>query len=79
MIMATLRASFTTRQRQGALGDHLPDQADPVELEAFLARRRAAEPDKFADLSLTVVKLMGRENTHSIFRVVPRPDISDSP
>ena len=47
-------------QLAASLGDHIPDQADPVELEAFLARRRAAEPDKFADLSLTVVKLMGR-------------------
>ena len=47
-------------QLASGYGDHLPDQPDAVELEAFLARRRAAEPDKFADLSLTVVKLMGR-------------------
>ena len=47
-------------QLAAGLGDHLPDQPDAVALEAFLARRRAAEPDKFADLSLTVVKLMGR-------------------
>ncbi len=42
------------------LGDRLPDQPDAVALEAFLGRRRAAEPDTFADLSLAVVKLMGR-------------------
>lgn len=42
------------------LGDRLPDKPDPVALEAFLERRRKADPDKFADLSLSVVKLIGR-------------------
>jgi VacB/RNase II family 3'-5' exoribonuclease len=41
-------------------GDRLPDEPDAVALEAFLGRRRKADPDKFGDLSLTVVKLMGR-------------------
>jgi ribonuclease R len=37
-------------------------QADPSNeaLEAFLIKRRAAEPARFADLSLSVVKLLGR-------------------
>ena len=42
------------------LGDQLPDKADAAALEAFLARRRKVAPDKFADLSLAVVKLLGR-------------------
>jgi len=47
-------------QLAAGLGDHLPDKPDAVALEAFLARRRDAEPEKFADLSLAVVKLIGR-------------------
>ena len=41
------------------LGEHLPAAADGQALNAFLERRRAADPDKFGDLSLTVVKLLG--------------------
>lgn len=41
-------------------GDALPDAADPRALAAFLARRRAADPPGFADLSLSVLKLLGR-------------------
>ncbi len=42
------------------LSDQLPDKPDAVALEAFLARRRKAAPEKFTDLSLAVVKLIGR-------------------
>lgn len=40
-------------------GDTLPDTPDSVALAGFLSRRRAADPDHFPDLSLTVVKLLG--------------------
>jgi len=42
------------------LGEPLPSKPDAVALEAFLIRRRAAAPEKFADLSLTIIKLIGR-------------------
>ena len=41
------------------VGEVLPDKPDNVSLSAFLARRRAADPEHFADLSLSVVKLLG--------------------
>ncbi len=41
------------------LGDTLPEQPDAVALAGFLSRRRAADPVRFPDLSLTVVKLLG--------------------
>jgi exoribonuclease-2 len=47
-------------QLAAGLGEELPAMPDAVELEAFLGRRRAAEPEKFADLALAVVKLIGR-------------------
>ena len=40
-------------------GDALPDEPSSVALAEFLRRRRAASPDTFADLSLSVVKLLG--------------------
>jgi len=41
-------------------GVTFPDEPDARALETFLAARRAADPEKFPDLSLSVVKLIGR-------------------
>jgi len=41
-------------------GEQLPEEPDAVALETFLVKRRNAEPEKFPDLSLAVVKLIGR-------------------
>ena len=43
-----------------SLGGALPLLPSASALEAFLVRRRAADPARFADLSLSVVKLLGR-------------------
>jgi exoribonuclease-2 len=42
------------------LGERLPAAPDARALAAFLLRQREAKPDRFADLSLSVVKLLGR-------------------
>ena len=41
------------------LGEKLPAEPSPIALDAFLTKRRLAEPDTFAELSLTIVKLLG--------------------
>ncbi len=40
-------------------GEQLPDAARSAGLAAFLAKRRAADPDHFPDLSLSIIKLIG--------------------
>jgi ribonuclease R len=40
-------------------GTALPAEPDPKALSAFLAARRAADPLRFPDLSLSIVKLLG--------------------
>ena len=42
------------------VGEQLPAQPDAAALSALLVRRKAAEPDRFADISRTVIKLLGR-------------------
>jgi len=40
-------------------GYHLPGEPDSIGLSKFLAKRRAADPVAFPDLSLSVIKLLG--------------------
>jgi len=40
-------------------GEKLPDQPDSGALNLFLQKRKTADPDHYADVSLAVVKLMG--------------------
>ena len=42
------------------LGESLPAEPDGAALSAFLGKRRQEAPDEFPDLSLSVVKLLGR-------------------
>lgn len=42
------------------LGEKLPQEPDPKALETFLVKRKEAAPDLFQELSLTIVKLLGR-------------------
>ena len=44
----------------GDFGDQLPGEPDAPALNAFLVKRRAADPLRFPDLSLTIIKLLGR-------------------
>jgi len=46
-------------QLAAAQGEQLPAQPDSKALNDFLLKRRAADPDHFADLSLAVIKLIG--------------------
>jgi VacB/RNase II family 3'-5' exoribonuclease len=41
-------------------GSHLPDEPDAVALEQWLLRERASDPQQFPDLSVSIVKLLGR-------------------
>ena len=47
-------------QLASTLGEKLPPEPDAAALENFLERRRKADPERFPDLSLSVVKLIGR-------------------
>ena len=46
-------------QLAAAHGETLPPQPDSKALNDFLIKRKAADPDHFADLSLAVIKLIG--------------------
>jgi exoribonuclease-2 len=65
--MASLRRVVRSPQRwqrivevTAGLGGALPPEPDSKALSEFLARRRKADPLRFPDLSLVIVKLMGR-------------------
>ena len=47
-------------QIAASLDEHLPEQPDAKALENFLIKRRRLDPQAFPDLSLTVIKLLGR-------------------
>jgi VacB/RNase II family 3'-5' exoribonuclease len=42
------------------LGEHLPHEPGAKALNKFLEKRRAADPLRFPDLSLSIIKLLGR-------------------
>src|SRR3984893_12148001 len=46
-------------QLAAGLGESLPADPDSKALNDFLVKRRSVDPDHFADLSLTVIKLIG--------------------
>jgi exoribonuclease-2 len=46
-------------QLAAALNEKLPPQPDSKALNDFLLRRKTSDPDHFADLSLSVIKLIG--------------------
>jgi VacB/RNase II family 3'-5' exoribonuclease len=43
-----------------SLGERLPPEPDITELAKFLTKRQNADPERFPDVSLSVVKLLGR-------------------
>jgi VacB/RNase II family 3'-5' exoribonuclease len=64
--VAALRRVLQTPERwdrivalAAGVGERLPAGPDAPALEAFLGRRRAADPVRFPDLSLSIVKLLG--------------------
>ena len=48
------------RRIAAELGSELPSEPDQSALAAFLEERRAADPEHFPDLSLSIIKLIGR-------------------
>jgi exoribonuclease-2 len=65
--MPVLRRVLRTPERWNRItavaegfGDKLPPAPDAKALNEFLMQRRAADPSRFPDLSLTIVKLLGR-------------------
>ncbi|HTV49745.1 MAG TPA: RNB domain-containing ribonuclease [Steroidobacteraceae bacterium] len=65
--LPVLRRVLRTPKRWGRIvalaadhGERLPASPDARALNAFLVQRRVADPVRFADLSLAVIKLLGR-------------------
>lgn len=64
--VSSIRRVVKTPERWGRIvelaakqGEQLPADPDSKALNEFLTKRKAADPDHFADLSLAVIKLMG--------------------
>jgi VacB/RNase II family 3'-5' exoribonuclease len=64
--VSSIRRVVRTPERWGRIvelaakqGERLPADPDSKALNEFLIKRKAADPDHFADLSLAVIKLMG--------------------
>jgi exoribonuclease-2 len=64
--VSSIRRVVKTPERWGRIvelaakqGEQLPAEPDSKALNEFLIKRKGAEPDHFADLSLAVIKLMG--------------------
>ncbi len=55
------------------LGTKLPDVADAKALEAFLGAERKRSPDTFDELSLSIIKLLGR-GEYAVTGTVPRTE-----
>jgi VacB/RNase II family 3'-5' exoribonuclease len=65
--VASLRRVLRSPERWGRIvalaagfGERLPPSPDAVALSAFLHARRLADPARFPDVSLSVIKLLGR-------------------
>lgn len=63
---SSLRRALRSPERWGRIvalaletGEHLPAVPDAIALNAFLAKRRDADPARFPDVSLSVIKLLG--------------------
>jgi exoribonuclease-2 len=64
--VSSIRRVVKTPERWGRIaelaakqGEQLPAEPDSKALNEFLIKRKTADPDRFADLSLAVIKLMG--------------------
>jgi exoribonuclease-2 len=58
-ILRTPRRWTRLVELAASLGFRLPDEPDPIALDKFLDLRRDADPERFPELSVTVVKLLG--------------------
>ncbi len=59
----------------GEQGFTLSDTPDPAGLEKFLTQARVADPLRFPDLSLSIIKLLGLENMLQKSPVIPVPRV----
>jgi exoribonuclease-2 len=59
-VVKTPKNWFRIVQVAREYGDTLPERPDSKALDAFLVKRKEEDPDSFPDLSLTIIKLLGR-------------------